>query len=128
MRPGDKPTVQEADRLGRSLPEGLIVLHDLFGQGAAVKVPDGIAAGERTERSPILDPALAPPEDRRRDIVRTTRSGLASAARTGGKGGRGRVVGADKRRAILARRAEGPSPREIARGVGVSPAVVHGQV
>ncbi|WP_017537749.1 recombinase family protein [Nocardiopsis halophila] len=128
MRPGDMLTVQEADRLGRNLPEGLIVLYDLFEQGAAVKVLDGIAAGEHTERSLILDLALALAEDRRRDIVRTTRSGLASAARAGRKGGRGRVVDADKRRALLARRAEGPSPREIARGAGVSPAVVHGEV
>lgn len=33
-----------------------------------------------------------------------------------------------KRRAILGRRAEGQSLREIARGVGVSLAVVHGEV
>ncbi|WP_067892330.1 ECF-type sigma factor [Nocardia vaccinii] len=33
-----------------------------------------------------------------------------------------------KRRAILARHAEGQSLREIARGVGVSLAVVHGEV
>lgn len=34
----------------------------------------------------------------------------------------------DKRRAILARRAEGQSLREIARGVGVSLAMVHGEM
>lgn len=68
MRPGDMLTVQEADRLGRNLPEGLIVLHDLFEQGAAVRILDGIAAGEHTERSLILDLALALAEDRRRDI------------------------------------------------------------
>ena len=38
------------------------------------------------------------------------------------------MVDADKRRAILARHAEGQSLREIARGVGVSLAVVHGEV
>ncbi|MGH3943312.1 MAG: hypothetical protein ACRDTG_32745 [Pseudonocardiaceae bacterium] len=41
---------------------------------------------------------------------------------------RPRVVDADKRRAILARRAEGQSLCEIARAVGVSLAVVHGEV
>ena len=128
MRPGDMLTVQEADRLGRNLLEGLIVLNDLFEQGVAVKILDGIAAGEHTERSLILDLALALAEDRRRDIVRKTRNGLESAARAGRKGGRPRVVDADKRRAILARRAEGQSLREIARGVGVSLAVVHGEV
>ncbi|MFJ9371038.1 recombinase family protein [Nocardia sp. NPDC101769] len=48
MRPGDMLTVQEADRLGRNLLEGLIVLNDLFQQGimwggsvAAHHHPDG---------------------------------------------------------------------------------------
>jgi len=128
MRPGDMLTVQEADRLGRNLLEGLIMLNELFEQGVAVKILDGIAAGEHTERSLILDLALALAEDRRRDIVRKTRNGLESAARQGRTGGRPRVVDADKRRAILARRAEGQSLREIARGVGVSLTVVHGEV
>ncbi|MCI2424288.1 recombinase family protein [Saccharopolyspora sp. K220] len=128
MRPGDMLTVQEADRLGRNLLEGLIVLNDLFEQSVAVKILEGIAAGEHTERNLILDLALALAEDRRRDIARKTRNGLESAVRHGRKGGRPRVVDDDKRRAILARRAEGQSLREIARGVGVSLAVVHGEV
>ncbi|MFD3431281.1 recombinase family protein [Nocardia fluminea] len=128
LRPGDLLTVQEADRLGRNLLEGLIVLNDLFQQGISVKILSGIAAGEHTERNLILDMALALAEDRRRDISRKTRNGLESAARRGHKGGRPRVVDDDKRRAILARRAEGQSLREISRGVGVSLAVVHGEV
>lgn len=128
MRPGDMLTVQEADRLGRNLLEGLIVLNDLFERGVAVKILDGIAAGEHTERSLIPDLALALAEDRRRDIVRKTKSGLESAARAGRRGGRPRAVDADKRRAILARRAEGQSLRQIARGVGVSLTVVHREV
>ena len=59
MRSGDMLTVQEVDRLGRNLLEGLLVLNDLFSRGIAVKVLDGIAAGEHTERSLILDLALA---------------------------------------------------------------------
>ncbi|MFC4127886.1 recombinase family protein [Nocardia rhizosphaerae] len=128
LRPGDLLTVQEADRLGRNLLEGLIVLNDLFQQGVSVKILSGIAAGEHTERNLILDLALALAEDRRRDISRKTRNGLAAAARRGNKGGRPRVVDDDKRRAILARRAEGQSLREISRGVGVSLAVVHAEV
>ncbi|MFD8104356.1 recombinase family protein [Nocardia fluminea] len=128
LRPGDLLTVQEADRLGRNLLEGLIVLNDLFQQGISVKVLHGIAAGEHVERSLILDLALALAEDRRRDISRKTRNGLESAAKRGRKGGRPRVVDDDKRRAILARRGEGQSLREISRGVGVSLAVVHGEV
>ncbi len=73
--------VQEVDRLGRNLLEGLIVLNDLFQRGVAVKVLEGIAAGEHTERSLILDLALALSEDRRRDIVRKTKDGVEAARR-----------------------------------------------
>ncbi|WP_407929773.1 recombinase family protein [Leifsonia xyli] len=68
--------VQEVDRLGRNLLEGLVVLNDLFQRGVAVKVLDGIAAGEHTERSLILDIALALSEDRRRDIATKAKNGL----------------------------------------------------
>jgi DNA invertase Pin-like site-specific DNA recombinase len=68
------------------------VLNDLFEQGVAVTILEGIAAGEHTERSLILDLALALAEDRRRDIARKTRNGLESAARHGRTGGRPRVV------------------------------------
>lgn len=128
MRPGDMLCVQEADRLGRNLLEGLIVLNDLFEQGVAVKILEGIAAGEHTERSLILDLALALAEDRRRDISRKTRNGLEAAARRGRKGGRPRVVDEDKRRVILARRAEGQSLRQIADAVKVSLGVVHAEI
>ncbi|GGL18928.1 hypothetical protein Sme01_47680 [Sphaerisporangium melleum] len=130
LRDGDMLTVQEVDRLGRNLLESLIVLNDLFQRGIAVKVLDGIAAGEHTERSLILALALALAEDRRRDIVKKTKNGLDSARARGRIGGRivvvvVDVVDDDKRRVILARRAEGHSIREIAAAVKVSVGVVH---
>lgn len=125
LRDGDMLTVQEVDRLGRNLLEGLIVLNELFQRGVAVKVLEGIAAGEHTERSLVLDIALALAEDRRRDIARKTKNGLDAARRRGRVGGRPTVVTPDVRRAILARRDENESLRTIARGVGVSLAVVH---
>jgi DNA invertase Pin-like site-specific DNA recombinase len=125
IRDGDMLTVQEVDRLGRNLLEGLIVLNDLFQRGVAVKVLEGIAAGEHTERSLILDLALALAEDRRRDIVRKTKDGLEAARRRGRIGGRRPVVDDDKRAAILARRQLGESIRTIAAGVKVSVGVVH---
>ncbi len=125
VRPGDMLTVQEVDRLGRNLLEGLIVLRDLFERGVAVKVLDGIAAGDHTERSLILDLALALAEDRRRDIVRKTKDGIESARRQGRVGGRPTVVDETKRRVILASRQTGESYRQIAAAVGISPAVVH---
>lgn len=126
LREGDMLTVQEVDRLGRNLLEGLIVLNDLFEQGRAVKVLDGIAAGEHTERSFVLDMALALAEDRRRDIVRKTKSGLDAARARGKVGGRPRVIDDDKRTVILARREKGESIRVIAEAVGVSVGTVSG--
>ncbi len=125
LRPGDLLTVQEVDRLGRNLLEGLLVLNDLFSRGIAVKVLDGIAVGEHTERSLILDLALALAEDRRRDFVRMAFAGLAAARARGRTGGRPRVVDADKRRVILARHGEGESIRTIARATKVSVGTVH---
>lgn len=92
LRTGDMLCVQEVDRLGRNLLEGLITLNDLFQRGIAVKVLDGIAAGEHTERSLILDLALALAEDRRRDISRKTVNGLDSARKRGRVGGRKPVM------------------------------------
>ncbi|MFE1358871.1 recombinase family protein [Streptomyces harbinensis] len=125
MRPEDMLCVQEVDRLGRNLLEGLICLNDLFERGISVKVLEGIAAGEHTERSLILDLALALAEDRRRDIVRKTKNGLEAARKRGRVGGRPTVIDNDKRAAILARRGRGESIRTIATGVGVSVGVVH---
>ncbi|MEV8636660.1 recombinase family protein [Streptosporangium sp. NPDC051023] len=125
VRDGDLLCVQEVDRLGRNLLEGLIVLNDLFQRGVGVKVLEGIAAGEHTERSLILDLALALAEDRRRDIVRKTVNGLEAARARGRIGGRRLVVDDDKRAAILARRERGESIRTIATGVKVSVGVVH---
>lgn len=128
MRDGDILTVQEVDRLGRNLLEGLIVLTDLFERGIAVKVPEGIAAGEHTERSLILDLALALAEDRRRDIVRKTKNGQEATRKRGKDGGRPRVIDDDKRTVILARRERGQSILEIAVTPGVSVGAVLGVV
>jgi DNA invertase Pin-like site-specific DNA recombinase len=125
LRPGDMLTVQEVDRLGRNLLEGLLVLNDLFGRGISVKVLEGIAAGEHVERNLVLDLALALAEDRRRDIARKTRNGLDAARARGRTGGRPRVVDPDKRRVVLARHADGESIRTIARATRLSVGTVH---
>lgn len=117
-------TVQEVDRLGRNLLEGLITLTDLFERGISVKVLDGIAAGEHTERSLILDLALALAEDRRRDISRKTRNGLVAARERGRVGGRP-PLSADIRRIVLSRHDDGESIRQISREVGISVGSVH---
>ncbi|MFD8880113.1 recombinase family protein [Corynebacterium xerosis] len=128
MRYGDMLTVQEVDRLGRNLLEGLIVLTDLFECGIAVKVLEGIAAGEHTERSLILDFALALAEDRRRDIVRKTKNGLEAARKRGEVGGLPRGIDDDERTVVLARREKRESIREIAAASGISVEAQHGVV
>jgi DNA invertase Pin-like site-specific DNA recombinase len=113
MRDGDMLCVQEVDRFGRNLLEGLIVLNDLFERSIPVKVLDGIAAGEHTERSLILDIALALAEDRRRDIVRKTKDGLAAARKRGRVGGRRPVMTEPLVVQAVALRAKGYSLKQI---------------
>ena len=125
MREGDMLAVQEVDRLGRNLIEGQIVLSDLFERGVAVKVIEGIAKGEHTGRSFVLDMAMALAEDRRRDIVRKTKNGLEAARKCGRVGGRPRVIDDNKRAVIMSRREKGEPIREIAAAVGVSVGTVH---
>lgn len=91
-----------------------------------MKVLDGIAQGEHTERSLILHLALALAEDRRRDIVHKTRHGLDAARARGKVGGRPRMVDDDKRAVILARLEKGKSIRVIASAVDVSVGTVSG--
>lgn len=113
LRDGDMLCVQEVDRLGRNLLEGLIVLNDLFERKVPVKVLEGIAAGEHTERSLILDLALALAEDRRRDIVKKTKDGLAAAAARGRRGGRRPVMTEEMTLQAATLRAKGYTIRQI---------------
>lgn len=117
---------QEAGRRGRNLIEGLVVINDSFECGIAVNVLEGIVAGERTERSFIIDMALALTEDRRRDSVRKTKNGLEAARKRGQVGGRPRVIDDDKRAVFSARREKGESIREIACAHNVSVGTVYG--
>jgi len=120
LRPGDMLTVIEVDRLSRNLLEGLITLNELFQRGVAVKILGGIAAGEHAERSFLLDLALALAEDRRRDISRKTKDGLAAAARRGRKGGRPSKMTPDRLEQARRMRTERISYRRIGQALGVS--------
>lgn len=120
LRPGDMLTVVEVDRLSRNLLDGLLMLNALFQRGVAVKILGGIAVGEHTERSFLLDLALALAEDRRRDISRKTMDGLAAAARRGRKGGRPAVMNPDRLEQARRMRLEEISFRRIGEALGVS--------
>lgn len=123
LREGDMLAVMEVDRLSRNLLEGLVMLQELFARGVRVKVLEGIAAGEHTERSFLLDMALALAEDRRRDISRKTRDGLA-AARRGRKGGRPSVITVDRQDQARQMREAGMTYRRIGEALGISDASV----
>ena len=125
VREGDFLAVQEVDRLGRNLLEGLLVLADLFERGVAVKVLEGLAAGEHREESFVLHLAMALSHERRRDIAHKTKNGLEAARKQGRVGGRPTVVDETKRRVIIASRQTGESYRQIAAAVGISATVVH---
>ncbi|MGW2566839.1 recombinase family protein [Streptomyces sp. NPDC001537] len=113
MREGDVLCVQEVDRLGRNLLQGLIMLTELFERGVAVRVLDGIAKGDHTERSLILDLAFALAEDRRRDIVKKTKNGLEAAKKRGRVGGRRPVMSEAMVIQAAALRAQGYTIKQI---------------
>ena len=125
MREGDLLTVQEADRLGRNLLDGLFVLTELFQRGIAVKYSRAWPPESTPRRNFLLDLALALAEDRRRDIVAKTRNGLEAARRQGRVGGRPSVVDQDKRLVVMNRHESGESIRTIAAATGLSVGTEH---
>lgn len=92
LREGDMLCVQEVDRLGRDTLTGLMTLAELFQRSIAVKVLDGVGAGEHTEMNLLLELALVLASERRRDIVKKTKNGLDAARSRGRVGGRRPVM------------------------------------
>ncbi|WP_405848200.1 recombinase family protein [Streptomyces niveus] len=92
LREGDMLTVQEVDRLGRDTLTGLVTLAELFERNISVKVIEGVGAGEHTEMNLLLELALVLASERRRDIVKKTKDGLAAARTRGRVGGRRPVM------------------------------------
>lgn len=121
LRDGDMLVVQEVGRLGRNTLEGLIVLNYLFEHRVAVKVLEGAAAGEHTERGVILDIAHALAQDHRRhDVDRKPNHGPKSVRTLDKVAGRPRIIDADKRSAVQARIEKGESIHVIARELRIS--------
>lgn len=92
LREGDMLCVQEVDRLGRDTLTGLMTLAELFQRNIAVKVLDGVGAGEHREMNLLLELALVLASERRRDIVKKTKDGLTAARARGRVGGRRPVM------------------------------------
>lgn len=125
LRPEEVLVAQEIDQLGMNFLEWWAILSDMSERGITVKVLKGIAAGEHTEQSFVLDVALALAGDSRRDIGRKTYDGLQVARKKGQAGSRPRVVDKDKLVAIWALRQKGKNEREITQAFGMSPTSVH---
>lgn len=92
LRDGDMLCVQEVDRLGRDTLTGLTTLAELFQRNISVKVLEGVGAGEHKEMNLLLELALVLASERRRDIVKKTKDGLAAARARGRVGGRRPVM------------------------------------
>ncbi|MCX5427929.1 recombinase family protein [Streptomyces sp. NBC_00257] len=113
LRDGDMLCVQEVDRLGRDTLTGLMTLAELFERKIAVKVLDGVGAGEHTEMNLLLELALVLASERRRDIVKKTKNGLDAARARGRVGGRRPVMTDPLVVQAVALRAKGYSLKQI---------------
>lgn len=125
LGPDDVLVVMKASHLAQSMIDGLDVLNELFERGIAVKVLEGIAAGDHNERSLILDAGRDIATDRRRNLSWCIKAGLEAARDRGIVGGRPRVIDDDKRAVILSRSEQGEPIRSIAQSLGVSVGTVH---
>ncbi|MEU6048921.1 recombinase family protein [Streptomyces xanthochromogenes] len=113
VRDGDMLCVQEVDRLGRDTLTGLMTLAGLFERNIAVKVLEGVGAGEHTEMNLLLELALVLASERRRDIVKKTKNGLEAARARGRVGGRRPVMTEPLVVQAVALRAKGFSLKQI---------------
>ena len=125
LHPGDLLVVKKAKHLASSTINGLDVLNDLVEQGVLVRVLEGIAAGDHTGRSPILDLGRDIAETHRQLLSQKIKTGLQAAHGRGAAAGRPPVLDDDKRADIRTRRARGESLRAIAHSIGVSVGTVH---
>ncbi|MFF7308193.1 recombinase family protein [Streptomyces sp. NPDC008137] len=122
MRPGDMLCVQEVDRLGRNLLDGLLLMGHLGEQGYPLRVLKGIGAGDHyPEDHPKHDPqadmmlklAMLLAEERRKDISRKTKNGLEAARKSGKQFGRRPVMTEPLVIQAVALRAQGFTIRQI---------------
>lgn len=128
LRPGDTLAVWKLDRLGRSVKDVLIIADDLHERGIGIRILTGKLAGTYSPHGEgkFFFTIMAAFAELERDIIHErTMAGLAAAAAQGRKGGRPKVMDADKLAAARARRDRGESPTEIAKALGVSRASVY---
>lgn len=128
LRDGDTLCVWKLDRLGRSVKEVLTLADDLHERGIGLRILTGRLAGTYTPsgEGKFFFTMMAAFAELERDMLRErTMAGLAAARAQGRVGGRPVVMDADKRAAANARLANGESPTQIAKALGVSRASVY---
>ena len=128
VRPADTLCVWKLDRLGRSVKDVLIIADNLHDRGVCVRILTGRLAGTYTPtgEGKFFFTMMAAFAELERDIIyERTMAGLAAARAQGRIGGRPTVMDSDRLAAARARRANGESPTEIAKALGVSRASVY---
>jgi DNA invertase Pin-like site-specific DNA recombinase len=128
LRPGDTLCVWKLDRLGRSVKGVLTIAEDLHERGIGVRILTGTLAGSyhpTGEGKFFFTMMAAFAELERHMIHQRTVAGLAAARAQGRIGGRPTVMDPDKLAAARARHANGESPTQIAKALGVSRASVY---
>lgn len=128
LRDADTLCVWKLDRLGRSVKEVLTLADDLHERGIGLRILTGRLAGTYAPsgEGKFFFTMMAAFAELERDMLRErTIAGLAAARAQGRVGGRPVVMDADKLAAATARRANGESPTQIAKALGVSRASVY---
>lgn len=128
LRPGDTLCIWKLDRLGRSVKDVLIIANDLHDRGIGLLILTGKLAGTHTPAGEggFFFTMMAVFAELERDIIHErAMAGLAAARTKGRPGGRPTVMNGDKPAAARARHANGESPAQIAKALGISRATVY---
>lgn len=120
IKPGDALVVWRLDRLSRSIADLVRVVTDLGSRGIGfISLTEAIDTTPPVGRSQLQ--VLAMLDAFQHDLIRErTAVGLAAARASGRKGGRPRVMTAEKIEAVHRKPAQGRPKKVIAQGIGVS--------
>ena len=128
LRPTDTLCVWKLDRLGRSVKEVLTIADGLHDRGVGLRILTGTLTGtySPTGEGKFFFVMMAAFAELERAMIRErTMAGLAAARAQGRTGGRPTVMDADTLAVARARRANGESPTQIAKALGISRASVY---
>ncbi|MDJ0357426.1 recombinase family protein [Paenarthrobacter sp. PH39-S1] len=128
LRPTDTLCVWKMDRLGRSVKEVLAIADSLHDQGVGLRILTGTLTGtyNPTGEGKFFFIMMAAFAELERDMIyERTMADLAAARTQGGTGGCTTVMDTDTLAAARARQANGESPTQIAKALGISRASIY---